>query len=56
MMVQSTCPPGAYDGHGSDPQHYSKFVVTQVFDQNNGTVVSPNHGSAGGGLLRHDRH
>ncbi len=41
MMVQSACSAGATDRHESDP-NYSKFVVTQIFDQNAGCVVSPN--------------
>ena len=41
MMVQSTCPPGPLTGT-APILNYSKFVVTQVFDQNNGCVVSPN--------------
>ncbi len=41
MMVQSSCPPGPMTG----PRQiltYSKFVVTQIFDQNRGCVTSPN--------------
>jgi Putative Flp pilus-assembly TadE/G-like len=41
MMVQSACPPGPLTGT-SQILNYSKFVVTQVFDQNSGCVVSPN--------------
>lgn len=41
MMVQSACPPGPLTGT-SQILNYSKFVVTQVFDQNAGCVVSPN--------------
>jgi Putative Flp pilus-assembly TadE/G-like len=41
MMVQSACPPGPMNGTRTIST-YSKFVVTQVFDQNNGCVISPN--------------
>jgi Flp pilus assembly protein TadG len=41
MMVQSTCPPGPLTGT-APILNYSKFVVTQIFDQNSGCVVSPN--------------
>ena len=42
MMVNSTCPPGAMTG--TRPiSTYSKFVVTQIFDQNDGCLVSPNN-------------
>ena len=41
MMVQSACPPGPMNGTRTIST-YSKFVVTQVFDQNSGCVISPN--------------
>lgn len=41
MMVTSTCPPGPMTGTGQIT-HYTRFVVTQIFDQNAGCVVSPN--------------
>lgn len=41
MMVQSACPPGPMNGE-RPIMTYSKFVVTQVFDQNDGCVISPN--------------
>jgi hypothetical protein len=41
MMVASACPPGAMTGE-RQILNYSKFVVTQIYDQNNGCVVSPN--------------
>src|SRR4030095_11395061 len=41
MMVASTCPPGPMTGT-SQITHYTRFVVTQIFDQNAGCVVSPN--------------
>jgi hypothetical protein len=41
MMVQSPCPPGPMNGT-LPISTYSKFVVTQIFDQSNGCVVSPN--------------
>ena len=41
MMAQSACPPGPLNGT-RQILNYSKFVVTQVFDQNAGCVVSPN--------------
>jgi len=41
MMVQSACPPGAMTGERLIT-HYTRFVVTQIYDQNNGCVVSPN--------------
>jgi len=41
MMVQTACPPGAMTGT-APIMTYSKFVVTQVFDQNNGCIISPN--------------
>jgi hypothetical protein len=42
MMVQSACPPGPLNGQ-RQILNYSKFVVTQIFDQNNRCVISPNH-------------
>lgn len=41
QMVQSTCPPGPMTGT-SQILNYSKFVITQIFDQNNDCVISPN--------------
>jgi len=41
MMVQSACPPGPLNG-ARQILNYSKFVVTQVYDQNNRCVISPN--------------
>jgi Putative Flp pilus-assembly TadE/G-like len=41
MMVESACPPGAMTGT-RQITHYTKFVVTQIFDQNSGCVISPN--------------
>ena len=41
MMVESTCPPGAMTGE-RPISTYSKFVVTQIYDQNSGCVISPN--------------
>jgi hypothetical protein len=41
QMVQSACPPGPMTGTRTIST-YSKFVVTQVFDQNDGCVISPN--------------
>jgi Flp pilus assembly protein TadG len=41
MMVASACPPGAMTGERMIT-HYTKFVVTQIFDQNAGCVISPN--------------
>jgi len=41
MMVQTVCPPGPMTGT-APIMTYSKFVVTQVFDQNNGCIISPN--------------
>jgi hypothetical protein len=41
MMAASACPPGAMTGE-RQILNYSKFVVTQIYDQNNGCVVSPN--------------
>ncbi len=41
MVVQSNCPPGAMTG-SRQILTYSKFVVTQIFDQTNGCIVSPN--------------
>jgi len=43
MMVSTTCTPGP--GPLTGPRqitHYTKFVVTQIFDQNAGCVVTPN--------------
>ncbi len=41
MMVNAPCPPGPLAG--STPIYtYSKFVVTQIFDQQSQCVVSPN--------------
>ena len=42
MMVASACPPGAMTGE-RQITHYTKFVVTQIYDQNNGCVISPNY-------------
>jgi len=42
MVVQSNCPPGAMSGQ-RQILTYSKFVVTQIFDQGNGCIVSPNN-------------
>jgi len=44
MVVQSSCPPQAMTGQ-RQILTYSKFVVTQIFDQGNGCVVSPNSDS-----------
>ena len=41
MMAQSACPPGPLNGE-RQILNYSKFVVTQIFDQNAGCVISPN--------------
>jgi len=41
MMVDSACPPGAMTGERPIAT-YSKFVVTQIYDQNSGCVISPN--------------
>ena len=41
MMVQSACPPGAMNGE-RQILNYSKFVVTQIYDQNDKCVISPN--------------
>jgi Flp pilus assembly protein TadG len=41
MMVQTACPPGPMTGT-APIMTYSKFVVTQVFDQNNQCIISPN--------------
>lgn len=41
MMVQSACPPGPMNGTRTIST-YSKFVVTQIFDQNSGCIISPN--------------
>lgn len=41
MMAASSCPPGPLTGE-RQILNYSKFVVTQIFDQNAGCVVSPN--------------
>lgn len=41
MMVASACPPGAMTGERMIT-HYTKFVVTQIYDQNSGCVISPN--------------
>lgn len=41
MLVSTSCPPGPING--SKPiMTFSKFVVTQIFDQNSGCVISPN--------------
>jgi hypothetical protein len=41
MLVSTSCPPGPING--SKPiMTFSKFVVTQVFDQNSGCVVTTN--------------
>ena len=42
MMVASNCPPGPMNGQ-RQILNYTKFVVTQIYDQNNKCVVSPNH-------------
>ena len=44
MVVQSSCPPQAMTGQ-RQILTYSKFVITQIFDQGNGCVVSPNRDS-----------
>jgi Putative Flp pilus-assembly TadE/G-like len=41
MMAASACPPQALTGE-RQILNYSKFVVTQIYDQNNQCVVSPN--------------
>ena len=41
MMAASACPPGPLNGE-RQILNYSKFVVTQIFDQNAGCVISPN--------------
>jgi Flp pilus assembly protein TadG len=43
MMVATTCTPGPGPLNGERLiTHYTKFVVTQIYDQNNGCVISPN--------------
>ena len=42
MMVNSACPPGAMTGD-RPISTYSKFVVTQIFDQNSGCIITPNN-------------
>jgi hypothetical protein len=42
MMVQSACPPGAMTGD-RPISTYSRFVVTQIFDQNSGCLITPNN-------------
>jgi hypothetical protein len=43
MMVSTTCTPGPGPLNGPRQiTHYTKFVVTQIYDQNNGCVISPN--------------
>ena len=44
MVVESDCPPKAMNGERKILT-YSKFVVTQIFDQGNGCIVSPNYDS-----------
>jgi Flp pilus assembly protein TadG len=41
MLVSTPCPPGPITGQ-KQILTFSKFVVTQVFDQNSGCVVTPN--------------
>ncbi len=41
MLVSTPCPPGPINGP-KQIMTFSKFVVTQVFDQNSGCVVTPN--------------
>jgi hypothetical protein len=41
MMAASACPPGPLNGT-RQILNYSKFVVTQIFDQNAGCVITPN--------------
>jgi hypothetical protein len=41
MMAESACPPGAMTGERRI-SHYTTFVVTQIYDQNSGCVISPN--------------
>ena len=44
MVVESDCPPKAMNGERKILT-YSKFVVTQIFDQGNRCIVSPNYDS-----------
>ena len=41
MLVSTPCPPGPIVGQ-KQILTFSKFVVTQIFDQNSGCVVTPN--------------
>ena len=41
MLVSTSCPPGPING-SKQILTFSKFVVTQIFDQNSGCVISPN--------------
>jgi hypothetical protein len=41
MLVSTPCPPGPITGQ-KQILTFSKFVVTQIFDQNSGCVISPN--------------
>lgn len=41
MLVSTSCPPGPING-SKQIMTFSKFVVTQIFDQNSGCVISPN--------------
>lgn len=41
MLVSTSCPPGPING-SKEILTFSKFVVTQIFDQNSGCVVTPN--------------
>lgn len=41
MLVSTPCPPGPINGP-KQIMTFSKFVVTQIFDQNSGCVVTPN--------------
>jgi Flp pilus assembly protein TadG len=41
MLVSTSCPPGPING-SKQIMTFSKFVVTQIFDQNAGCVISPN--------------
>ena len=41
ILISTPCPPGPING-SQQVLTFSKFVVTQIFDQNSGCVVSPN--------------
>lgn len=41
MLVSTSCPPGPING-SKQILTFSKFVVTQIFDQNSGCIISPN--------------